>query len=149
MSKVPKKSVLKEKVNVAVPKKPRVTPPKGCMSIMVTLWGDFSLSWAVGFTVKEKNYPLFVIYKKILVVCNSIQDFFGWHIYFISDLSHMLLVRLFLIIYIFLNALNITKMNAGFFKVPEVPKKIPEEKVPIAVPKKPEPTPAKGMLLYR
>lgn len=40
-------------------------------------------------------------------------------------------------------------MNAVFFKVPEVPKKIPEEKVPTAVPKKPEPPPAKGMLCYR
>lgn len=36
-------------------------------------------------------------------------------------------------------------MNAVFFKVPEVPKKIPEEKVPTVVPKKPEPPPAKGM----
>lgn len=32
--------------------------------------------------------------------------------------------------------------------MPEVPKKIPEEKVPIAVPRKPEPPPAKGMLHY-
>lgn len=61
----------------------------------------------------------------------------------------MLLVRLFLIVYVFLNALNITKMDAVFFKVPEVPKKIPEEKVPVAVPRKPEPTPAKGKLHYR
>ena len=40
-------------------------------------------------------------------------------------------------------------MNAVFFKVPEVPKKISEEKVPVAVPRKPEPTPTKGMLHYR
>lgn len=33
----------------------------------------------------------------------------------------------------------------NIFKVPEVPKKVvPEEKVTVAVPKKPEPPPAKG-----
>jgi len=40
-------------------------------------------------------------------------------------------------------------MNAVFFEVPEVPKKIAEEKVPVAEPRKPEPPPAKGMLRYR
>lgn len=43
-------------------------------------------------------------------------------------------------------------MNAVFFKVPEVTEKIPEEKVPIAVPRKPEPPPPpppKGMFYYR
>lgn len=39
-------------------------------------------------------------------------------------------------------------MNVFLFEVPEVPKKIPEEKVPIAVPRKPEPPPAKGMFHY-
>lgn len=66
MSKVPKKSVSKKKVSVAVPKMPRVIPPKAYnMSIIVILQrGHFSFSWATGFTVKEKNYTLFLIYEK-------------------------------------------------------------------------------------
>lgn len=40
-------------------------------------------------------------------------------------------------------------MVAVSFKVPEVPEKILEEKVPIAVPRKPEPPVAKGMLHTR
>lgn len=38
--------------------------------------------------------------------------------------------------------------NKNVFKVPEVPKKVPEKKVPILVRKKPEPAPAKGIFSY-
>lgn len=48
--------------------------------------------------------------------------------------------------HVFFKCLEKLSTNVGCFLVPEVPKKpVPEEKVPVAVPKKPERPPAKGM----
>lgn len=134
-----------------MPKKPRATPPKACMKIMLTLWGgDFPFSWAVGFTVDVKYYPLFLVYK---ISCSMQLYTIFFHDIFFYIWSYVSFwcasCETLLIIYVFLNASNITKMVAVSFKVPEVPEKILEEKVPIAVPRKPEPPVAKGMLHTR
>lgn len=44
--------------------------------------------------------------------------------------------------------LKINSLNKNIFKVPEVPKKVPEKAVPVPVHKKPEPPPAKGIATY-
>lgn len=44
--------------------------------------------------------------------------------------------------------LKINSLHKNVFKVPEVPKKVPEKAVPVPVHKKPEPPPAKGISSY-
>lgn len=70
-----------------------------------------------------------------------IQIKFYWFCEYIL-LSHSYYFTMFYV------TLKINFSNKNVFKVPEVPKKVPEKKVPIPLHKKPEPPPAKGIFSY-